>query len=504
MPPLSPSHALLSGLNLAGRLTFGPRIAIGTQSEVYRAQSIDGRHSFAVKVVRAELATDPKFVGRFVREVRTLQKVLSPYVAKIVDFGVCVRTATGLELDPSAVPPPDAEPQARLRNDNEIVYVAYQWIDAEALDDRMARTAGLSGVEAVQLAHGVLDVLRSAHQAGLVHREVNPSNLLVADRGGKLHPWLIDFSVVQALSTAPNTAPAHQPEAEAHYTSPETARNESASQLADLWGLGVTLFRALTGRFPQEPAALPRLLADIAKNPPRLLAETDTPRPISAELAAFVDDLLAYRPGARLSTAAAALQRLDACPEADPSFGTTMPAPRPRAAAPSRPSAVQRSAEAEAPAPARTGPKAGGSTLAMPPDALNAALSALAAAKEPARDAVAAAKEAPRGGSTLKMGPDALRDALAARETANSAPSIAPVPARPAASSAQTLKIGASDLHNALAARENALQAPPLASPAPVPPPPEPAPAASRTGLAVAIAVVVAVGVGVAVWLLKK
>ena len=137
---MSPSHALLSGLNLAGRLTFGPRIGVGTQSEIYRAETPDGRHSFAVKIVRAELATDPKFVGRFVREVRILEKVQSPHVAKIVDYGVFVRTPHGLQLDPTAVPPPEVEPQARLRNDNEIVYLVFQWIDAEALEDRLRRT----------------------------------------------------------------------------------------------------------------------------------------------------------------------------------------------------------------------------------------------------------------------------------------------------------------------------------------------------------------------------
>lgn len=520
MSPIPPSHALLSGLNLAGRLTFGPRIGVGTQSEIYRAESPDGRHAFAVKIVRAELATDPKFVGRFVREVRTLEKVQSPHVAKIVDYGVFVRTSSGLQIDHSAVPPVDAEPQSRLRNDNEIVYLVFQWIDAEGLEDRLRRTKSMSGAEVAQLALGVLDVLESAHRVGLVHREVNPSNLLVADRDGALFPWLIDFGVVQTLSADHKGGPARQPESEQHYTSPETARNEAASPLADLWGLGVTLFYALTGKFPHAPAAAARLMADIGKNPPRRLAETDTVQPISAELAAFVDELLEFRPSARLSTAQAARQRLARCPEAHPQFDGTLPTPRPRpvaaAAARSEPLASLRALpETESVSGARTAPKGGGSTVAMPAGALEAALADRAATKEVGR-----------GGSTLRMAPNALEDALAARgvgkaaaplqmpERSVQAPAPAPVPGRApsaavaTASAAQTMRMGAGDLEKALAAKASADRLPALTAPAPeasVPAasPPTSAGGSSKTLIIIGVFVAVAVCAGVAVWLLK-
>lgn len=526
MSTAAPSHALLSGQSLAGRLVFGPRIGVGTQSETYRAETPDGRHSFAVKVVRAELATDPKFVGRFVREVRIHEQVQSPHVAKIVDYGVFVRTANGLQIDPSAVPPLDTEPEARLRNDNEIVYLVFQWLEGEGLADRLQRTRSLSGAEAAQLALGVLDVLESAHRLGLVHRKVHPSNILVAERTGALFPWLIDFGVVHTLSASHASGPARQPDSEAHYSSPETARSEPASYLMDLWGLGVTLFYALTGKFPHASAPSTALLADIAKNPPRRMAGTDTVQPISAELAGFVDALLEFRPSARLSTAQGARRQLAQCPEAHPQFDGTLPAPRPRAAAIGQARAERLAPpSAEAASAARSAPKGGGSTMAMPAGALDKALAAHATSQDVGTR-----------GSTMRMAPNALEEALAAREAQGaSAPQMQgrPVPALPRrgppaqspappkaepasaaiSNGAQTLRIGAGDIDKALADKAKATQLPSLAVPVraasqsavPVAAPPVAAAPSSSGKLVIMAGLILAavVCLGVAVWLLK-
>ncbi|MFE7463341.1 PQQ-binding-like beta-propeller repeat protein [Streptomyces sp. NPDC057499] len=193
------------------------RLGAGGMGLVYLARSASGRR-VAIKTVRTELAEDQLFRVRFTREVEAARAVSGFYTAAVVD------------ADPRAAVP----------------WLATAYVPAPSLEEIVTECGPMPAQAVRWLAAGIAEALQSIHGAGLVHRDMKPSNVLVVEDG----PRVIDFGIASGVSntrlTMTNVAvgtPA--------YMSPEQARDSrSVTGASDIFSLGSTLVFAATGHAP--------------------------------------------------------------------------------------------------------------------------------------------------------------------------------------------------------------------------------------------------------------
>ncbi|MDP9795253.1 tRNA A-37 threonylcarbamoyl transferase component Bud32 [Catenuloplanes nepalensis] len=151
------------------------------------------------------------------------------------------------------------------------------------LDDRQAAVIGLE----------ILEALRAAHKAGVQHRDVKPANVLIADDGRVV---LTDFGIATIEGDGLITSSGQQLHASLDYMAPERAQEGEATEAADLWSLGATLYDAVEGRAPFHRASAVGTLTAIAADPP-------DPMERAGALAPVIDGLLKKNPGERLTSA---------------------------------------------------------------------------------------------------------------------------------------------------------------------------------------------------------
>ena len=180
-----------------------------------------------------------------------------------------------------------------LARDDDHVYIAYEYIPGRNLRHAM-RAGALTDACAIEAAAQVLDALAYAHARGIVHRDVKPANVLLAD-GPRVSVVLVDFGLAQLAEAEPLTAAGDVPGTLA-YMSPERLNGDRGGRASDVWAVGVLLWEALAGWHPFWAPSLPSTAKKIkAGAPPLETARRDLPRP----LLAAVDDALARDPHAR-------------------------------------------------------------------------------------------------------------------------------------------------------------------------------------------------------------
>ena len=222
------TDALLGRL-VDGRYRVMSRIARGGMATVYEARDERLGRDVALKVMHPDLADDDEFVQRFIAEARAA---------------------------------------ASLSRDRSIVTVFDQgatdgvvWLALELVRDRTLRTliverGRLDPRTALAIIDPVLTALAAAHEAGIVHRDVKPENVLVGDDG---HVQVADFGLAHAVTTAPQAARGAATRGmllgTVAYISPEQALGSPATQASDVYAAGVLLFELLTGH---PPPHLPR------------------------------------------------------------------------------------------------------------------------------------------------------------------------------------------------------------------------------------------------------
>jgi eukaryotic-like serine/threonine-protein kinase len=187
------------------------------------------------------------------------------------------------------------------------VYIAYEYVPGRTVREAL-RMDAVSDQEAVEIAAQILDALAHAHRAGIVHRDVKPSNVLLEDRD-ELCIRLLDFGLAQFDGADTLTAAGDVPGTLA-YIAPERLAGADATPESDVWSVGVMLWEALAGRHPfwglplQEVAraieqGAPSLATERRGLPRRLLAAVDSAldpdparRPRASELAADLRSVL--------------------------------------------------------------------------------------------------------------------------------------------------------------------------------------------------------------------
>ncbi|WP_194893706.1 protein kinase domain-containing protein [Catenulispora pinisilvae] len=202
------------------------RIGGGGMGDVFLGRSPSGRLA-AVKVVRDLLADDPRFRARFGREVAAARSVSGAYTAAVLD------------ADPDAERP----------------WLATAYIDGPSLLDRVAEQGPLSVRETRALGAGLAEALRDIHRAGLVHRDLKPGNVLLAEDG----PRLIDFGIIRVEDGAGLTETGYV-FGSAGFMAPEQASGGEATAAADIYALGAVLTFAVTGHGPFGDGPTPGVL----------------------------------------------------------------------------------------------------------------------------------------------------------------------------------------------------------------------------------------------------
>jgi eukaryotic-like serine/threonine-protein kinase len=213
----------LVGRLLDGRYEITQRLARGGMATVYRAVDTRLTRTVAVKVMHIGLGDDAEFARKFDREARAAAKLSHPNVVSVFDQG------------------------QDLGGPNSRPYIVMEYVEGETLRDVLNREAPLPPARALEIIEPVLAALAAAHDAGLVHRDVKPENVLISERG---RIKVADFGLAKAVSSQTSTATQGLLIGTVSYLPPELVVSGKADARSDVYSTGVVLFELLTGRKP--------------------------------------------------------------------------------------------------------------------------------------------------------------------------------------------------------------------------------------------------------------
>ena len=208
------------GSVLGGRYRLIELLGQGGMATIFRATDSQLGRDVAVKVLRPEYGRDPDFVARFRMEAQAVASLNSPNIVTVHDFG----------MDPAGP------------------FIVMDYVDGEDLATLLRRTGPLSANRTARIAAEVARGLAAAHARGIVHRDIKPGNILLAQDG---RVQVTDFGIARAIAEAQMTLPGTTL-GSVQYMSPEQARGETATERSDIYSLGVVLFEMLAGRRPFE------------------------------------------------------------------------------------------------------------------------------------------------------------------------------------------------------------------------------------------------------------
>jgi serine/threonine protein kinase len=247
-------------------------------SEVRRGEDTVLRRPVAVKLLRGD--GDPRSVARFEREARVLARLQHPNVVTVFDVGA----------------------------DGDDRFIVMELVDGPTLRDVLAE-GRLDPSRAAGIAAGIAGALAYAHRQNIVHRDVKPSNVLVASED---RVKLADLGIAKLLSAEALTATTGVI-GSAHYIAPEQARGRPVDGRADLYSLGCVLFEMLTGRPPFEGDAPALMYAHVHQAAPRTReVEPAVPQRLDALVAALLEKEPWERPQSAAEVRAALEREVEA------------------------------------------------------------------------------------------------------------------------------------------------------------------------------------------------
>src|SRR5438067_5780312 len=180
--------------------------------------------------------------------------------------------------------------------DSRHVYIAYEYVPGRTFREAL-RAGELKDAEAVEAGAQICAGLAHAHAAGILHRDVKPSNVLLAD-GARVSVRLLDFGLAQIQEAETLTAAGDVPGTLA-YISPERLAGAETTEAADVWAVGVMLWEALAGRHPFWRSSLLDTARAIESGAPALESmRPDLPRPLLSAVGRALDLDPGRRPGA--------------------------------------------------------------------------------------------------------------------------------------------------------------------------------------------------------------
>jgi eukaryotic-like serine/threonine-protein kinase len=257
---------------LDGRYRLDARIAAGGMGEVWRGTDLALSRAVAVKLLHPEHASQPDGLARFRAEAQQAGSLSHPNIAQVYDY-----------CEPA--PPGPA-------------YLVLELVDGPSLA-RHLDGGPLSPARTLNVIEQAAGGLAAAHQAGLLHRDIKPGNLLLSEDG---LIKITDFGIARAAGSAVHTRTGALTGTPA-YLAPERFAGAPATPATDLYALGVVAHQCLTGQLPFAGDPLVVALAHVERDMPPL------PDSVPDDLAALVADLTRKDPHARPASAVAVLAR---------------------------------------------------------------------------------------------------------------------------------------------------------------------------------------------------
>ncbi|MHB1739594.1 MAG: Stk1 family PASTA domain-containing Ser/Thr kinase [Actinomycetes bacterium] len=203
-----------------GRYQVETRLATGGMAVVYRATDTRLDRTVALKVMHAHLASDPEFVERFIHEAKAAARLSDPGVVGVYDQGA----------------------------DGDVVFLTMEFVQGRTLREELRRAGRLDLETAAPILDRVLAALAAAHRAGLVHRDVKPENVLLAEDG---RVKVADFGLARAVSARSGTTQGKLIGTVA-YLAPERTTAGTADARSDVYSAGILFYEMLTGRKPYD------------------------------------------------------------------------------------------------------------------------------------------------------------------------------------------------------------------------------------------------------------
>lgn len=284
-PPQQTEPGRYLGRMISQRYRVVERLARGGMGEVYVAEHAETRQLVAVKFLHKRYAGDASFAARFFNEARYASQVTHPNAVATYDFG---------------------------RLEDGTLFLVMEYVRGQSLR-RVVRAQGIIPVHmAVRISSQVAEVLASAHEKKIIHRDVKPDNImLVQGAGGRVSVKVLDFGIAKILDdeTGHHTEPGVMfgtPE----YMSPEQALGREYDHRVDIYALGLVLYYMLAGHPPFQSKNKMAVLQQQAKALPEPIQRVSK-QPLPKGLIELIDTMLSKLPDERPATMVEVLERLD-------------------------------------------------------------------------------------------------------------------------------------------------------------------------------------------------
>ncbi len=219
---------------------------------LYRARQLRLDRPVALKLVEPEIASDPVIRERLRRETRTVAALDHPNIAPLYEAG----------------------------EEDGTVYIVTRWVEGTELGELIRRESPVDAVRAARFGAQIADALELAHDKGLVHRDVKPTNVIVTDED---HVYLTDFGLAKRVGSASGLTGANQMLGTVDYVAPEAIEGGDPEARGDIYALGTVIYETLTGSAPfaGEAGGMAKMWAQLNADPPPLREKRpDVPQPL--------------------------------------------------------------------------------------------------------------------------------------------------------------------------------------------------------------------------------
>ncbi|HEY3139342.1 MAG TPA: protein kinase [Blastocatellia bacterium] len=249
------------------------RLGAGGMGEVYLARDTKLTRNVAVKLLPGTLTADNQARGRFLREAQLAATLDHPNICTIHEIG----------------------------EDTGQSFIAMQYVEGKTLKDLLADQP-LSVKNLLAISLQVADALSTAHEKGIIHRDIKSTNIMITPRG---QVKVLDFGLAKLMDERSVGASATQAEltqtgviiGTPAYMSPEQARGERADNRSDIFSVGVLIYEMAAGRLPFKARSQPETLNAIINEPHSPVSKSN--KEVSAELCAVIDRAMAKEPARR-------------------------------------------------------------------------------------------------------------------------------------------------------------------------------------------------------------
>ncbi len=271
------------GAILDGRYEVKGLIGRGGMARVYLAEDVHTRRAVAVKILNRDIARDRVARERFLREIEVAASIGHPNVVQVLDAG---------ERPGGGAP-----------------FIVLEFLHGESLGDLLRRDGHVEDAFTVPMMARAASALAAAHRAGIIHRDVKPDNLfLVGERGAPYSLKVVDFGMAK-LTEAASLSQTGMALGTLAYIAPEQALGDPVDARTDVYGLGVVIYRMVTGQLPFDAPQDPTLVAQhLFATPRRPLALKPS---VDPRLEAVILNAIRKRPENRYPTMAALGDDLD-------------------------------------------------------------------------------------------------------------------------------------------------------------------------------------------------